>query len=183
MALDCAKPDKDHQMATIEGNAGNNRLVGTAARDLMEGKGGNDTLFGLGGNDDIDGDAGNDILYGGAGNDTMEGGLGADQLFGGLGADILSGDEGNDIMNGGAGNDRFVFDSGEGDDRINGFVAGGTDDRLDLRDAAFDFVTFADVLARASNTSTGVLIDLGAGDSVRLTGVTEAELKAADFLL
>ena len=170
-------------MATIEGNAANNRLVGTAARDFMEGKGGNDTLLGNGGNDVMDGDAGNDVLRGGAGNDTMEGGLGADQLFGDAGNDILSGDEGNDIMNGGTGNDRFVFDSGEGDDRINGFVAGGVDDRLDLRDAAFDFTSFAQVLAHATNTSTGVLIDLGSGDSVRLTGVSEAELKAVDFLL
>lgn len=170
-------------MAIREGTAGNDRLVGTAARDVMEGKGGNDTLFGLGGNDVMDGDAGNDVLYGGAGNDDMQGGLGADQLFGGLGADILSGDQGNDIMNGGAGNDRFVFDRGEGDDRINGFVAGGVDDRLDLRDAAFDFVSFSQVLARATDTSTGVLIDLGAGDSVRLTGVAEADLKAIDFLV
>ncbi len=170
-------------MATIEGNARNNRLIGTAAADDMEGKGGNDVLFGLGGNDIMDGDAGNDILHGGTGNDNMEGGLGADQLFGDAGNDILSGDEGNDIMNGGAGNDRFVFDSGEGDDRINGFVAGGTADLLDLRDAAFSFVNFSQVLARATDTSTGVLIDLGAGDSVRLTGVSEADLKAVDFLL
>lgn len=170
-------------MATIEGNARANRLVGTAARDDMEGKGGDDTLFGNGGNDLMDGDAGNDTLYGGTGNDHMEGGLGADRLFGQAGNDILSGDEGNDIMNGGAGNDRFVFDSGEGDDRIFGFVAGGTDDRLDLRDAAFDFVTFSDVQARATDTSNGVLIDLGAGDSVLLVGVTEAQLKAVDVLL
>ncbi len=170
-------------MATIEGNARNNRLTGTAAADDMEGKGGNDVLFGLGGNDIMDGDAGNDNLHGGTGNDNMEGGLGADQLFGDAGNDILSGDEGNDIMNGGAGNDRFVFDSGEGDDRINGFVAGGTADLLDLRDAAFDFTSFSQVLAHATNTSTGVLIDLGAGDSVRLTGVSEADLKAVDFLL
>lgn len=170
-------------MATIEGNARANRLVGTANRDDMEGKGGNDTLFGNGGSDIMDGDAGNDVLYGGTGNDNMEGGLGADRLFGQAGNDILSGDEGNDFMNGGAGNDRFVFDSGEGDDRIQGFVAGGTEDRLDLRDAAFDFVTFNDVLNRANNTSAGVLIDLGAGDSVLLLGVTEAQLKAVDVLL
>ena len=170
-------------MATIEGNARANRLVGTANRDDMEGKGGNDTLFGNGGNDIMDGDAGNDTLYGGTGNDNMEGGLGADRLFGQAGNDILSGDEGNDFMNGGAGNDRFVFDSGEGDDRIQGFVAGGTEDRLDLRDAAFDFVTFNDVLGHATDTAAGVRIDLGAGDSVLLLGVTEAQLKAVDFLV
>ncbi|MEZ5924779.1 MAG: calcium-binding protein [Hyphomicrobiaceae bacterium] len=170
-------------MAVIEGNARANRLVGTASRDFMEGKGGNDTMYGRGGNDVMDGDAGNDLMYGGSGNDNMEGGLGADRMYGGTGNDIISGDEGNDVMTGGAGNDRFIFDSGDGDDRITDFVAGGTVDRLDLRDAAFDFVSFADVLARAVDTSSGVLINLGGGDSVRLTGVHEADLKAVDFLL
>lgn len=170
-------------MATIEGNARANRLIGTSGRDNMEGKGGNDTLYGYGGNDIMDGDSGNDILYGGAGSDNMEGGLGADRLYGQAGNDILSGDEGNDFMSGGTGNDRFVFDSGEGDDRIAGFVAGGTDDRLDLRDAAFDFVTFSDVLSHASDTAEGLLINLGGGDSVLLVGVTEAQLKAVDVML
>lgn len=171
-------------MAIIEGNGRANRLVGTRFNDDIEGKGGNDTLYGLAGNDILDGDLGRDTIYGGSGNDSIEGGAGNDVIFGGDGNDLISGDEGNDIMNGGAGRDTFVFDTGDGDDRINGFIAGATiADRLDLRNAAFDFVTLADVLARAVDTAAGVRIDLGAGDSVLLAGVTEARLAANDFIL
>jgi Ca2+-binding RTX toxin-like protein len=171
-------------MAIIEGNARANRLRGTEAADDIEGKGGDDVLFGLGGNDLLDGDLGRDTIYGGAGNDSIEGGAGNDVIYGGFGNDLISGDEGNDTMNGGAGRDTFVFDTGEGDDRINGFVAGASiADRLDLRDAAFDFVTFNDVLARATDTAAGVRIDLGAGDSVLLAGVREAKLALNDFIL
>ena len=170
-------------MAIREGTRFNDRLVGTSFADIIEGKAGNDVLYGLGGNDVMDGDAGNDTIFGGSGNDNIEGGAGADRIFGEAGNDIISGDDGNDFMSGGAGNDLFVFDSGEGDDRISGFVAGGTDDRLDLRDASFNFVRFSQVLARAQDVGGSVVIDLGAGDSVTLVGVTEAQLKAVDFIL
>ena len=171
-------------MASIEGNARANRLTGTGVADDIEGKGGNDVLFGLGGHDILDGDLGRDTIFGGTGNDSIEGGGGNDVIFGGFGNDLISGDEGNDTMNGGAGRDTFVFDTGDGDDRINGFIAGTSiADRLDLRDAAFDFVTLADVLARAVDTAAGVKIDLGAGDSVVLAGVREAKLAANDFIL
>ncbi len=174
-------------MAIREGTALADRLVGTNFNDIIEGKAGNDVLYGLGGHDIIDGDAGNDTIYAGLGNDNIEGGRGNDFIFGEGGNDIISGDEGNDVMNGGLGNDRFVFDSGDGDDRITGFVAGGVDDVLDLRDAAFNFVSMSQVYARARDISTtagvSVLIDLGAGDTVILSGVREAQLRAADFIL
>ncbi len=170
-------------MAIREGTRGADRLIGTAFADIIEGKAGNDVLFGLGGNDIMDGDRGNDTIYGGTGNDNIEGGGGQIRIFGGAGNDVISGDDGNDFMNGGAGNDRFVFDSGEGDDRITGFVAGGTEDRLDLRDAGFNFVRFDQVLARAHDVAGSVVIDLGTGDSVTLVGVTEAQLRAVDFIL
>lgn len=171
-------------MAIIEGNGRANRLLGTGLADDIEGKGGNDVLYGFGGNDILDGDLGRDTIFGGSGNDSIEGGGGNDVIYGGLGNDLISGDEGNDTMSGGAGRDTFVFDTGDGDDRINGFIAGSSiADRLDLRDAAFDFVTLSDVLARATDTASGVRIDLGAGDSVILTGVREAKLALNDFIL
>ena len=170
-------------MAIREGTRGPDRLFGTNLADIMEGKDGNDILWGLAGNDIMDGDAGNDILYAGLGNDNMQGGLGNDVLLGEGGNDIISGDEGNDLMNGGAGNDTFLFDRLDGDDKIVGFVAGGTEDRLDLRDAAFNFLTFNQVLARAVDAGPNVIIDLGAGDSVVLLGVHEAQLRAVDFIL
>ncbi len=169
-------------MAKREGGPGRDELFGTDARDIMEGKAGNDILLGFNGNDIMDGDAGRDLLRGGKGKDDMQGGTGVDRLFGDKGNDLLSGDAGNDFMNGGLGNDLFVFDTGDGNDRIAGFAAGGVQDKLDLRNAAFDFVDFNDVLARAVDGGGGVLIDLGAGDTVRLLGITAASLTADDFL-
>ena len=169
-------------MAIREGGAGSDRLIGTALRDFIEGKGGNDLLYGLGGNDVMDGDAGNDRLYGGTGNDNMAGGNGNDQLYGQAGNDTLDGGAGSDLMNGGAGNDTFVFDSRDGRDTITGFTAGGTQDRLNLVDAAFDFRNLQDVLNHATDVGNNVVIQLGGTDSVTLVGVHEAQLTAADFI-
>ncbi|MDI1290371.1 MAG: calcium-binding protein [bacterium] len=75
----------DH--CTINGTAGDDRLVGTNGRDIICGRGGDDVLIGLGGRD---------ILIGGAGNDTLRGGTGADFLDGGQGNDVEDGGPGKD---------------------------------------------------------------------------------------
>jgi len=65
----------DTATATIldnDGDAANNRLVGTSLADALAGGGGNDT---------IDGDLGNDTLDGGVGVDSMDGGDGNDTYF------------------------------------------------------------------------------------------------------
>ncbi|WP_394543132.1 M10 family metallopeptidase C-terminal domain-containing protein [Azorhizophilus paspali] len=53
----------------IEGDAGNNALLGTSVAE---------TLLGHAGNDTLDGAGGDDILVGGAGSDSLTGGAGAD---------------------------------------------------------------------------------------------------------
>ena len=77
---------------SVEGDLGNDVLIGTQKRDILDGVGGddtlrgrssNDTLEGAGGNDDLRGDAGNDEMLGGAGNDVLDGddnGLGDDDI-------------------------------------------------------------------------------------------------------
>src|SRR4051812_14835327 len=60
----------DHQVATINGSAGNDALNGTPDNDSISGLAGNDTLRGLDGNDTLDGGTGTDSLDGGAGNDS-----------------------------------------------------------------------------------------------------------------
>jgi VCBS repeat-containing protein len=66
---------------------------------------GDDMLAGFDGGDDaIDGLAGNDTLIGLGGNNTLAGGAGADYLEGGQGGDT------------------YVFNLGDGDDRINNFA-------------------------------------------------------------
>src|SRR5262245_18307477 len=95
------------------------RLANTTLIDVFGGHG-NDTIsldnvappvrqalptappFGGNGDDKLTGGAGNDILDGGSGNDTVVGGKGADTAF--LGA----------------GNDTFVWNNGDGSDKVEG---------------------------------------------------------------
>ena len=53
----------------------------------VDGQKGNDTILGDGGNDDLSGSGGADILKGGAGKDTLNGGNGNDRLSGNKGDD------------------------------------------------------------------------------------------------
>jgi Ca2+-binding RTX toxin-like protein len=62
--------------------------------------------------------SGNDTIYGDYTANTLSGGAGNDSLYGREGNDQLSGDTGNDILQGGAGNDTYLFNLGDGQDRI-----------------------------------------------------------------
>jgi Ca2+-binding RTX toxin-like protein len=86
---------------TINGETGNDWLLGNSGGDRLFGGSGNDRLKGYGGNDYLSGGNNNDHLYGGRGND---------KLLGGSGHDYLRGEFGKDTLTGGSGNDRFVFD-------------------------------------------------------------------------
>jgi Ca2+-binding RTX toxin-like protein len=76
-------------------------IVGTTA-GVINGTNGDDVIVGTVGNDIINGLAGNDTICGGGGNDTITAGLGNDTLFGE------------------AGNDTFIWNPGDGSDRIEG---------------------------------------------------------------
>jgi Ca2+-binding RTX toxin-like protein len=108
---------------TLIGGPGRDTLVGLGGEDLLLGGDGNDVLDGGSGNDELAGEAGNDTLVGGSGNDLLSGGDGNDVMSGGSGNDELSGDAGNDVLNGNGGND--LADGGEGNDTVVG--AGGND--------------------------------------------------------
>ncbi|MER0044607.1 calcium-binding protein [Pseudomonas sp. MGal98] len=90
----------------LQGDAGNDSLIGFATADVLNGYAGNDSLSGL---------AGNDTLYGAAGNDLLDGGDGDD---------LLRGDTGADTLIGGAGNDRYWVDA---DDIVIEALDGGID--------------------------------------------------------
>ncbi|WP_310446220.1 calcium-binding protein [Thiobacillus sp.] len=67
------------------GNASNNLLYSGELGKLLDGQGGNDTLVGGAGNEAIYGGAGNDYLLGGAGSDTLNGSSGSDTYLFNLG--------------------------------------------------------------------------------------------------
>jgi Ca2+-binding RTX toxin-like protein len=121
------------------GTEGNDTFTGTGGPDRYNGKGGDDVVTGGGdqdlvlggsGHDDLQGEAGDDQLFGGAGDDQLHGGIGADELGGGHGNDTLTGGIGDDILDGGAGADVYVFNTGDGRDRIRDHVESGGNNRL-----------------------------------------------------
>ena len=84
--------------------------------------------------------------------------------------------------NHGAPNNAFVFDPGHGLDVVNQFRVNGTDhDSLSFLGSDFGstpVAQLASVLANTTNTAQGAVItDPTSGDTVRLAGITKAELK------
>jgi len=142
---------------------------GEASRDVLVNV---ENIVGSVFNDTITGDAGANRLTGGAGDDTLSGMAGIDYLFGGLG---------NDKMTGGTEADVFVFEAGFGNDTITDFWAGATrTDRIWLQGTGFD--GFDDVLAHATNSAAGAVIDVAGHGTITLTGITVAQLVADDFI-
>ncbi len=130
------------RFSTVQGNAGNDLLIGTAGRDDLRGGDGRDTLYGMSGIDTLHGDAGNDVIdggtwtdyiYGGSGQDTIDGGAGADSISADAGDDLVHGNDGNDTISGGTGNDTLYGDAGK--DVVYGNVG---DDHLILNDGEQD---------------------------------------------
>ena len=68
------------QNAHLEGNGGDDLIVGGAGNDGLFGGTGEDHLIGGAGNDLLEGGDDDDLLEGGAGADTIEGGAGVDQI-------------------------------------------------------------------------------------------------------
>jgi Ca2+-binding RTX toxin-like protein len=109
----------------ISGGAGNDLINGNDGDDLLSGDGGDDTVFGDLGVDLLLGGAGNDLLDGGFGNDSLDGEDGDDSLFGSFGDDLLIGSGGDDQLNGQVDNDTLF--GGAGNDTLDG---GRSDDTI-----------------------------------------------------
>jgi Ca2+-binding RTX toxin-like protein len=128
----------------LNGDAGEDTLIGSAFDDRIDGGDGDDSLIGNDGDDSMlggdgadtaDGGAGNDTLNGGENNDSLSGGSGDDSIFGGLDNDTLMGDDGNDTLLGQFGDDLLVggadADSLEGSSGTDTLHGGGGHDFLD----------------------------------------------------
>ncbi len=134
----------------IRGTAGNDAMVGSQAADLIFGDAGNDTL---------NADAGNDLLHGEAGNDSLNGALGADMLNGGIGNDTLDGGEGNDV---------YLFNLGDGADRIAESYGWGAVAQSGLDTMQFGVGVKAEDL-RFSRVGQDLIVKYSATDEVAVT--------------
>lgn len=154
----------------IQGDGGNNRLVGTNGKDTISGAGGNDDIFGKGAQDRLFGDAGNDDVSGGGRGDRLQGGLGKDQLFG---------QKGNDFANAIDGQTNDFVDCGLGNRDVAGIDIKGEFEDIDrfARNCERVYVGFGPFpLSRTATAESGT--DLSSIDTLQ-----EAEQAEADGLL
>lgn len=136
--------DGDFGNDTIIGADGDDEFYGGFDDDILRGKGGEDVLTGGEGDDILDGGYDNDVLRGEDDADKLFGKFGNDTLFGGAGDDLLQGDEGDDILYGDGGTDRLF--GGTGNDT---FVFSAITDSPDTaaRDLIRDFEQGADLIS------------------------------------
>jgi Ca2+-binding RTX toxin-like protein len=112
----------------------------------------------------------------------------ADTLLGNAGNNRIDSGFGNDVIYGRGGSDRFVFSfdvisqQGSGVDTIVDFAAGaGLVDVIELQGYGAALDSLAEILAAATDTATGVQIQLTANDTLTLNGLTKSQLVADDF--
>ncbi|NWF46766.1 hypothetical protein F3K02_16120 [Hydrogenophaga sp. D2P1] len=176
---------------TMVGNAGNNRLTGTAFADTLDGCLGIDTLVGGAGNDTYWVNHASDVVSEGtgAGTDTVMATVGFtlsgnverltllgtaalngngntldNWLIGNEGANLLSGLTGNDVLDGGAGADKL--NGGRGNDVLTG-------------GAGNDVFRFADTLG---STNVDTVTDWAVGDRFELENAIFTRLTSTGAL-
>ncbi|WP_342077120.1 calcium-binding protein [Yoonia sp. SS1-5] len=166
--------------ATVGSNAAD-IIWGETNNETLDGGEGDDVIMAGGGNDRVTGGNGADILLGRAGRDTLDGGAGNDTLMGGSGHDTLDGGLGDDVLFGGAGADHFIFVGGR--DHIADFQQGV--DQITLDASLWTGLTSASdvVLAYSTIAGTDVMIDLGEGNSLLVSGVSNYSTFADDMAL
>ena len=159
MVLEAPGEGDDTVIATLPGGAGNAYFMRANIETLIFAGSADNRAQGNGGDNAITGNAGANLLLGGAGADTLTGGAGDDVLWGQADADV------------------FAFQTGDGADQVSDFTRGS--DRILL--IGTSLATFGDVQTALSDTANGVVLTIGAGDTVLLRGVTIAALSAGDF--
>ena len=157
----------------IYGNADADRLFGGKEGDQLYGGAAEDTIYGNTDGDTLEGGGGDDTLYGGQGDDVILGGAGDDALYGGLG---------NDTLTGGAGSDSFVFNDGGGTDTIADFSAGDGDTIAIATDInGTGIASFTDLSGRLTDSGGNLVIDVGNGQTITVSGLTSATAAESSF--
>lgn len=113
----------------------------------------------------VTGNSGNNAINGLAGDDALDGRGGNDRIEGGLG---------EDLMLGGTGDDTFVFKAGHGFDTVADFLAGGTEDRVEVS----GYAGYTEL--RQVGADTWVVF--AETDMLALLGVQASDLGQNDFV-
>jgi len=161
----------------VNAKGGNDYISLGSGNDVALAGDGRDFVRGDSGDDFIDGGAGRDFLSGGRGDDTLNGGEGRDVVKGGSGDDIVNGGAGSDLLFGGRGNDTFVFNEGDGQDRVFDFNLHA--DKVDL--SSFNLESLDDV--QVHDRWFGTQIEMGNGDTLTLSWVDADHLTTDNFIL
>jgi Ca2+-binding RTX toxin-like protein len=156
---------------TLIGGANTDEIFGGTENDELVGNDGNDLLYGDEGNDDLAGGSGIDALFGGAGDDDLDGGAGDDNLDGGSDSDFIFGDAGVDTLKGGSGDD-FLFGESEGDflfgDAGNDYLTGDENDDYLYGGTGEDYLSGGEGndFLRGDEGNDGISGGIGDSDSV-----------------
>ena len=171
---------------TLEGNSGNNKLIGGAGIDTVSYAHADAGANGVGVTVNLSSTkaqktvtAGTDTL---SGFENLTGSQFNDTLKGSAGDNVISGLGGNDKLTGFGGNDTFVFLPSFGNDTITDFAAGPNSGPHDL--IAFDHTMFADfdaVVAASAQVGTSTVITFDAQNTVTLVNVSLGSLHHDDF--
>jgi Ca2+-binding RTX toxin-like protein len=174
---------------TVFGGSGNDVVHGGVGAQILDGGTGNDTIYAGSGSQIVTGGDGRDVLQAGTGMQTVLGGVGNDTIRGGVGAQLLIGDAGDDYIQagsgnhtllGGAGHDVFALSNG-----VHGQIVIGdfdpTQDKIEIARGLNGLVLNVqhDLIAQVSSDARGdAVLDLGAGTTVTLTGVSAHRVEA-----
>ena len=160
---------------------GHNLLKGTALSERIIGQAGNDSIFGGGGDDFLEGGEGTDILRGEEGADSLSDGQGNNFLDGGTGDDFIYADGAPTFTNGGV---NFVV-GGAGNDWIGSYAAGnviafnigdGQDTIYVSNSLTLSLGGGVDPVSLSlSQDFADLVLTIGAGDSIRLTGQSDPQ--------
>ena len=129
---------------------------------------GNDSFSSI---ENVVGSSANDLIIGNDGNNVLQG---AD------GNDVFATGGGNDTLSGGNGEDQFIIDASQ--DNVSVTIT-DFDLALDewIRIEGSELSSFTDLLAAATQDGSDALIDLGNGNSLRLSNVDIGNLDSDNF--
>lgn len=132
----------------------------------------------------LEGGAESDFLRGDTGNDVINGNAGNDFLNGAAGDDVLAGGAGRDVLDGGLGNDTFIFNEGDGFDRIRNFDLLGDDVLMLNIDGINTIDDFLGSLTsvRDAGDAVNATFDFGDGDRLSITLESVESLTSEDFI-